>query len=238
MEREGLDAFADAYVSGLYQKDNELTLAWCADRIIALSQKGSLLELGLGHGITAERLSKHFTRYVVVEGSEQVISQFRASHGDVKVEIVQDYFENFETDERFDAISMGFVLEHVDEPARLLHGYQRFLRRGGAIFIAVPNAESLHRRLGKEAGMLGELTTLSAADHAQGHQRYYTLERIEAEVRDAGLRVMEREGVYLKPFTSSQIEALRLPPQVYRALMVVGSGYPELCNSVFLKVMI
>lgn len=237
MQQPELDTFAEAYVNGPYLKDNELTLNWCSDRIIALSSGTSLLELGLGHGVTAARLSKHFKHYVVLEGSEQVIGQFKALHGDVQVEIVHDYFERFETKEKFDSISMGFVLEHVDDPVSLLRGYQRFLKEGGAIFVTVPNAESLHRRLGKEAGFLKDLTALSDADHAQGHQRYYTLSRIEDEIHAAGLRIVAREGVYLKPFTSAQLEALQLPSQVYNALLVVGSGYPELCNSIFLKVM-
>ena len=75
-----------------------------------------MLELGLGHGYSTEYFAKTFQRYRVVEGSRQMIDRFREHFAIEGVDIVQGYFEDFETDERFDAIGMGFVLEHVDDP--------------------------------------------------------------------------------------------------------------------------
>ena len=100
--------------------------------------------------------------------------------GDLPIEVDARiaYFEDFETEERFDAIGMGFVLEHVEDPGLILRRYQDFLAPGGQIFIAVPNAESLHRRLGNFAGMLPDMTTLSPADEAFGHRRYFTAETL------------------------------------------------------------
>ena len=67
------------------------------------------------------------------------------------LELLQGFFETFEHPARFDIIEAGFILEHVDDPAVVLKRLHQFLAPGGRIFIAVPNARSLHRLLQLEA---------------------------------------------------------------------------------------
>jgi len=225
-----LDAHLAAYAGGSqYDFDNEILLTWYPRRIIALASLAtSMLELGLGHGFTAPIFAPYFRRHVVVEGSSAVIQNFRRKYPDVRTEIVRDLFERFETSERFDAIVMGFVLEHVEDPVALIKRYKRYLAPGGKLFIAVPNAQSLNRRLGFVAGLLDDLHQLSANDLALGHRRYYTLASLTAEAAKAGCRVERAEGIYLKPFTTQQIMALSLDKRVIEAMCQVGVDYPEL----------
>jgi ubiquinone/menaquinone biosynthesis C-methylase UbiE len=214
-----------------YVLDNELTLEWYPKRVVAMSQGGSMLELGLGHGYSTEFFSKSFQRYVVVEGSEEMISRFQKFFPENNIEIVQGFFEEFETDERFDAIGMGFILEHVDDPAAILRKYARFLSPGGSIYIAVPNAESLHRRLGHAAGLLPDIYALSPADLEFGHKRYFSLDSLLALVKSEGLTVSNIEGLFLKPITTQQMLDLNLSDAILQAMLKVGVKYPELCNS-------
>jgi trans-aconitate methyltransferase len=188
----------------------------------------SILELGLGHGYTTNIFSRHFERHVALEGSPAVIRNFRDKYTDCRAEIIETWFENFTTDERFDTIVMGFILEHVDDPLMILRRYRNFLAPGGKMFLAVPNAEVLNRRLGQLAGLLDDVTTLSENDLLLGHKRYYTVESLEAEIEQAGCGVDRLEGIYLKPFTTRQIVSLQLDRKVIDALCTVGIGYPEL----------
>ena len=105
-----------------YVLDNRLTMQWYPQRVVAMAQTGSMLELGLGHGYSTEYFAKTFQRYQVVEGSQEMIDRFRKRFAIEGVDIAQGYFEDFETDERFDAIGMGFVLEHVDDATLLYIG--------------------------------------------------------------------------------------------------------------------
>jgi hypothetical protein len=62
---ENLDCFIDAYrVDFAYELDNRLMLQWNPERIMARSQGGSLLELGLGHGYSTARFAKSFAKPV------------------------------------------------------------------------------------------------------------------------------------------------------------------------------
>ena len=225
-----LDRHVAAYEgSNLYDFDNEIMLNWYPQRVIGLAgDTQSLLELGLGHGFTTSLFSERFHRHVVLEGSSAVIRNFRDKHPDCPAEIIETYFESFITNERFGVIAMGFILEHVDDPLLILTRFREFLVPGGRMFLTVPNAKVLNRRLGHLAGMLEDMNTLSENDLLLGHKRYFTVDSLRAVVTQSGCVVERLEGIYLKPFTTHQMISLRLDRKVLDALCAVGVDYPEL----------
>lgn len=225
-----LDNYIGAYGEGFdYAFDNNIILNWYPRRIIDLCPDGgSLLELGLGHGLTTDRFSRHFSRHLVLDGSPSVIEQFHQQFPDSRAEILETYFENFETQERFDVIIMGFVLEHVDDPELVLTRYRSLLKPGGRCFVAVPNAESMHRRLGHAAGLLDDMMTLGKGDRELGHARLYSVESLDHQLRKTGYLPLRTEGIFLKPLTTSQLQSLQLKPEIIEAMCSVGVEYPEL----------
>jgi len=225
-----LDGMVSAY-DDVHTLDNQLMHEWYPKRVVEASHGESFLELGLGHGHSASIFASRFSRYKVVEASPEMIRRFRNRFGLLEMEIEVAYFEAFETDERFDHIGMGFVLEHVDDPLAILQRFLSFLKPGGTLFAAVPNCESLHRRIGHAAGLLPDMTVLSEGDRRFGHKRYFSLPSFELLLVAAGCEVMSAEGLMLKPVTTAQLEALNLSPAVLQGLMQVGMGYPELCNA-------
>jgi len=233
-----LDDHVVAYQGeNLYDFDNEILLTWYPQRIIDNSQEArSVLELGLGHGYTTRIFAAHFERHVVLEGSPAVIRNFQEKFPDCRAHITETYFESFETDEKFDVIVMGFILEHVDDPRIIIDRFKRFLAPGGKMFLAVPNAEVLNRRLGHIAGMLSDMESLSENDLLLGHKRYYTVESLTRDTTDSGCRIVRLEGIYLKPFTTKQVLSLHLDREIIRALCEVGVDYPELSCGILAEV--
>ncbi len=227
-----LDNFRDAYTDDFaYSMDNRLMLNWYPRRILDLynGERGSLLELGLGHGYTACVFSGEFSRHVVLDGSKEIIEQFKSRHQLAYTEIILSYFEDFDSDEQFDMIVMGFILEHVDNPAAILQRYKKYLKPQGSIFVAVPNYESLNRRYGYAAGLLPELCHLGPGDLALGHQRLFTADSLQDMIKQTGFRLKRLEGIFLKPLTTQQLINLNLPENILQAMMEVGIEYPELC---------
>ena len=215
--------------------DNRLMLEWYPRRVADQASGPSMLELGLGHGFTTSFFAEHFSPYKVIDGSAEMIERFRSRFGLPQVDIVESWFEHFDTDDRYDNIAMGFVLEHVDDPGLILRRYRRLLNPGGSIFVAVPNSESLHRRFGQAAGMLPDLELLSDVDLEFGHQRYFNLRTLTRLCEDSGFKVAKAEGILLKTITTGQIEQLDLSPAIMQAMLKVGVDYPELCNAILLK---
>jgi SAM-dependent methyltransferase len=235
MATTNLDGMKGAYDEH-FVLDNKLMLEWYPHRVVAMTTGTSLLELGLGHGYSTSFFAQHFSPYKVIEGSAEMIARFRSRFDFPDVDIVQGFFEEFDTEERFDNIAMGFVLEHVDDPAVILRGYRRFLKPGGSVFIAVPNSESLHRRFGHAAGLLPDLELLSPADLGFGHQRYFCMQTLSALVEHEGYGVVAAEGLFLKPITTQQILDLSLSPKILQAMLEVGIDYPELSNAILMQV--
>lgn len=235
---DNLDTHVIAYQGdNLYDFDNEILLTWYPQRVLQhAGSTGSLLELGLGHGFTTKIFANHFAQHVVLEGSPAVIRNFKEKQPECRAQIVQTYFEEFSTERRFEVIVMGFILEHVDDPLQILRHFRQFLAPGGKMFLAVPNAEVMNRRLGHLAGMLDDMSALSENDHLLGHKRYYTSASLTNEVAQAGYRMDRLEGIYLKPFTTRQIDSLQLDRRIITALCELGVNYPELSCGILTEV--
>lgn len=241
-----LDDFVSAYTPAFkYAFDNELLLkAYVAliERRIREERASRLLSLGIGHSIVSGRLlelmnSGLIDSYTLIEGSDILIekfqSEFHPQRGQLKV--VKTWFEEFDPPEKFDAIEMGFVLEHVEDPAFILARFKSFLNPGGTLFVAVPNARSLHRLLGNSAGMLPDIYRLSEHDHQLGHRRYFDAHSLQKMVEDAGYKVRCLRGLVLKPLSTQQLFDLSLPPDVWVAFTTLGYELPDLSNGIYLE---
>jgi SAM-dependent methyltransferase len=246
-EVEQLDNYVKSYTSEFpYSEENYLMLATYGERLAQYIQKhevGSALSLGIGYVEVARRLlaelaSGVLERYVVVDGAPQIIGDFRRSIDIMPdgLELIEGYFETFTAPGCFDVIEAGFILEHVDDPSFVLNRLHQFLAPGGRIFIAVPNACSLHRLIGYKAGLLEDMYALSPSDLALGHKRYFDLQTLSVLVRDAGFKIGKVEGLFLKPFTTSQLSSLDLSPAIWQALLEVSAGYPEISNAIYIEV--
>jgi len=235
---ESLDKHLEAYQGNSdYEFDNQLQLKWYPKRVVDSCQGlSSLLELGVGYGYTTNQFNKYFKRHVVVDASAEIIGRFYTEFPDVNCEIHQAYFESFETEERFDVVTFGFVLEHVDDPVLVMSRFRKFLTPGGRMFAAVPNAESLNRRLGHHAGMLPDMKKLSEHDHLLGHKRYYTVDTFRDDIEAAGCSIAKMEGIFLKPFMTRQILELNLDPRLIDALCEVAIPYPELSCGILAEI--
>ncbi len=232
-----LDKYLKAYEGGIiYDYDNNIQLNWYANRIVKISKDSkSILEFGLGHGITTSIFNEYFDRHVVVEASRAIIENFKYKYPNCNAEIVNTLFEHFDYDEKFDVVVLGFVLEHVDDPVLIMKIAKKFLNPEGRIFIAVPNAEVLNRRIGYEAGLLEDIKILSEHDLLCGHKRYYTKETFCKDIEIAELELETLEGIYLKPLTTDQMLLVNLDKELIRAICEVGIIYPELCCGMLAK---
>lgn len=233
-----LDSYINAYNEHHhFAFDNNIMLNWYPERIIQLCPMGGrLLELGIGHGYTTERLSRHFSNHIVIDGSESIIEQFKQQHPDCTASVKLSYFEDFETEERFDVIVMGFILEHVSNPHEILDKFKKLLSPGGKCFITVPNGESLHRRIGNAAGLLDNMMTLGSADLEFGHERMYSVDTLAHELLAAGYQIVRKEGIFLKALTTVQLQQLNLTQDIIAGMCKVGIDYPELCAALLFEV--
>jgi 2-polyprenyl-3-methyl-5-hydroxy-6-metoxy-1,4-benzoquinol methylase len=190
------------------------------------------LEFGSATGEGTAYLLEHFDTVVAVDGSQKAIDDLTARFPTEKLEAVCSYFEEFETDRRFDTIVLAHVLEHVDNPGEILSVARRFLTPAGVLIVDVPNAMSLHRQIGVEMGLLGKVTDLNEGDVSIGHKRVYTPEAFRQEILDADLAITHFGGVFLKILSNAQSEVTFDAKQL-AALVTIGERYPEIAAEIY-----
>lgn len=235
---ENLDDVASKYLRAPSDEiENDLMMNWYPQRVFKRAGHVSrLLELGLGHGYTVPFFSKMCDHHTVVEGSPKVIEHFKANNNWYGGALYADYFETYKPHTALDLIVMGFVLEHVDDPVSLLTRYREFLAPKGRIWIAVPNAKSLNRRLGLEMGMIGNIYDLNATDHILGHKRNFCRDTLRDTIEASGGRVTHEEGLYLKPLPLGVLKQLENFEANMQAMMAVGVNFPDLCVGLLVEV--
>lgn len=245
--REHLNNLSEAYDEEFpFFDENILMLDWYASRLLRTVRERklkTLLSLGIGYETVTSQLVAavqcgDLTRYSIVEGSDEIIGAFLPKiPAGLPIDVTQSLFEAYRPEGRFDAIEMGFVLEHVDDPSEVVRRFREFLNPGGVLFVAVPNARSLHRLIGHAANLLTNVYSLSDADQRLGHKRYFDESSLCQLLIDCGLRIGRREGIFLKPMTTAQLRALGLTPGVWQALCQVGVDFPDIANSIYVEAM-
>lgn len=223
----------EATYSTIYESatDFDITLQKYDFRVLRSFLKGpAVLEMGCGRGETTRMLGEIFPLLHVVDASQRCIEL--ASMGASKTaRFFQCYFEEFEPPCHYDSILLLEVLEHLEDPVLALKRAASWLNPGGAIHILVPNARSLHRRLGVAMGLLPAVDALNDRDCQVGHLRVYTLESLLADVNAAGLQVVRHQGIFLKILSNAQME--KLDPKLIDALFAVGGELPDYCSDIY-----
>jgi len=234
--KENLDDYFDAYDPGyLYKYDLDIWYRWYTKRIKGILKGDSCLELGIGHGYSSHIFSEFFRTYKVIEGSPKIIEMFKKTFPESHIDIELNYFEQFKTDDTYDAIIMGYILEHVDDPDFILNKYKSFLKPDGSIFVIVPNGSALNRRFGLKAGYIKSLDEISDFDLKFGHKRTFTYESLMELVGHCGLKVIRCEGIFLKPMSTPQLIAAKIPESIIEAMCEVAVDYPELSACILLE---
>lgn len=189
---------------------------------------GDAVQLGLGDGFVAANLAKYYSRLVVVEGSEEVIrSNYDKNAG---YTVVHSMFEDYQPEQKFDIVLGNHVLEHVDHPVAVLKTVNKWMKPAGRAIFTVPNATSLHRRIGVEMGLLGVLHEFNQQDIELGHQRVYNSYQFTQDIREAGYTILESGGYMIKLVSNKQMKDW--PKELLRAIFKTSLTLPaEVCSN-------
>ena len=191
----------------------------------------SILEMGPAEGVMTELLAGTGKNLTLVEGSALFCDDLRRRFPQAKV--VNALFEEFQSDDFFDNIILGHVLEHVEDPVDILSRARRWLKPNtGRLFGAVPNARSLHRQAAVIMGLLRQEDTLNDMDFHHGHRRVFNPETFRNAIRDSGLRIEIFGGYWMKPVSNAQIEA-SWTPEMIEAFMTLGERYPDIAGEIY-----
>jgi trans-aconitate methyltransferase len=190
----------------------------------------AILELGCASGVMTRLLSEDFPCLHVVDGSAQYLKEVAAT---VSPSVVFHHalFEEFKCPRPFNDLVMARALEHLDDPVGLLRTMRNWVEPGGRIHAVVPNAQSLHRLIGVQMGLLPTPSAFSERDQKYGHRRVYDIDLLRMHLNQAGWRVEQIRGVFLKPLSNAQM--LGFSPELINAFFEVGKELPRNCAELY-----
>ncbi|MBE2213388.1 MAG: methyltransferase domain-containing protein [Opitutaceae bacterium] len=165
---------------------------------------GRILQLGLGDGLIASALAAISSASLdVIEGASAVIAQVPS---DGTYQVIHTLFEDYRPGGLYDYVVGNHVLEHVADPVAIVSLVKNWLRPGGLAIFTVPNANSLHRRIGVAMGLLKHVQELNAQDLELGHRRVYTIPEIRDDLSRAGFTDVTIKGYMLKMVSHAQMK--------------------------------
>jgi SAM-dependent methyltransferase len=143
--------------------------------LLAPHLRGTILEVGAGHGTFTERLAS-FGRVVATELSADCVQRLRQRFaGREDVEVVAGDLTSALAGRRFDSAVLINVLEHIADDVGALARLREALAPGGRVLVFVPALDALYSRF----------------DAAIGHHRRYGRAELMTRAYRAGLEVEE-----------------------------------------------
>jgi len=216
-----------------------LRLELLRERLKYLSKKSHarILDVGVGSGDITLMLLKHFKDITCVEYNMKNCSYAIERLNESNLRRIKFIYSKIEgvkfSKDAFNHIILQNMLEHLKDPVKVLRKLSLCLDSNGYMHISVPLANSFHRWLGVDMGLISRINGLSKTDIRYGHYRVYTPALLRKHIGLAGLRITYEKSFYLKPFPSSVLSGM--PLGIHRALFSLGEQFPEFAAYIYLE---
>jgi 2-polyprenyl-3-methyl-5-hydroxy-6-metoxy-1,4-benzoquinol methylase len=196
----------------------------------------NVLEMGCFEGDFTKYLAKQYANVHVLEAST-ALSSVAKNKLPANVSFTVSTFEEATLDTKFDGIFIVHTLEHLDNPVEILKKTQSWLKVGGRIVIAVPNASAPSRQIAVKMGILEHNSVITDSEWKQGHRITYSMDTLVADVRKSGYKILRSGGVFFKSLANFQYDAVIksgiVGSEFLEASYQFGMHYPELCASIY-----
>jgi 2-polyprenyl-3-methyl-5-hydroxy-6-metoxy-1,4-benzoquinol methylase len=201
-------------------------------------REGNVLELGSFKGDFTKRLFPFFLDITCVEASENAIKLAKQEFGE-KVKFINDLFEEITLPSKYDNIILTHVLEHLDDPIKVLKRINNeWLSENGRFFLVCPNANAASRQIAVKMGLIDHNSAVTDSEIKHGHRITYTFDTLERDTKKAGFKIVHRSGIFFKALANFQWDKILqtdiLSKEYLEGCFELGQVYPDLCASIFL----
>ena len=202
---------------------------------------GNALELGSFEGAFTKRLMDHFDDMTCVEASDEAVEKAKSYLADINnIHYYSSLFEDVDLKNKYKNIFMCHVLEHVSDPVAVLKRVNdEWLADDGRFFLVCPNAHAPSRQIAVKMGLISHNAAVTDGEAQHGHHITYSLDTLERDARAAGLKVIQRSGIFFKALANFQFDKMMehgdiISQEYLDGCYDLGHVYPDLCASIFL----
>ncbi len=200
---------------------------------------GSVLELGSYKSEFTERLLPHFNDITCIEAADDAVAEAKKRLEGREIDFYHGLFEEISLPRKYDNIIMTHVLEHLSDPVSVLKKVNdEWLSDHGRFFLVCPNANAPSRQIAVNMGLITHNAAVTPAEAEHGHHITYSLDTLERDAKAAGLKVVQRSGIFFKALANFQFDKILqtdiISPAYLDGCYALGHKYPDLCASIFL----
>ena len=200
-----IDIVGDIEQSGFLGKLRKMLLVFEEERketaIRNFIKTDKYLDIGCGGGGLLISLNKRYKFGYGVDLSPKVLSAAKRNIKEQKIRNVVIKKADIEDglpfkNMTFDAVTFLAVLEHLFDPIAALRETYRVMKKGGILYLEVPNVAWLPRRISL---LLGKRPRTSFASGWEGsHLQYFTYSELENLLKTVGYKIVKRDcsGVF------------------------------------------
>lgn len=198
----------------------------------------SILEIGCGD--TPLFLDVKDTDFTIVEPSEYFASraiELSKEHGR-SVRVIHGFFENsIDILDRYDMIICSCLLHELENPAAFLQKMFSLCDKNTIVHINVPNANSMHRVLALESGLISSKYDMSQRNIEFQQHSVYDMHSLSELICSKGGIIIDSGSYFVKPFSHKQMmDLLRqgiITEKVLDGLYNISTYMPDLCSEIY-----
>ena len=169
---------------------------WQADETAFHPLEGkSALDVGCGAGLLAEPLARLGAKVTGIDASEELIAAAKAHAEAGGLEIDYRACAVEDMDGAFDLVTCLEVVEHVADPRAFVAALAARVAAGGLLILSTPNRTGWSRLL--TVTLAEGLGRVPRGTH--DFAKFITPDELTAMIRDAGLTVVDVEGIAFSP---------------------------------------
>ncbi len=155
---------------------------------------GVAFELGCGDGLMLDTLRNLDWKVI---GSERTAQSAYFARHKLELPVFVGGFDSLKPAPLFDLIFLFQVLEHLEDPARILKQLGQFIKPNGKIIISVPNFDSWQSKVSKEKWFHLDVPR---------HLHHFSIPSLQIHLRESGLEIEQTNYISLEhdPFGWTQ----------------------------------
>jgi methionine biosynthesis protein MetW len=165
-----------------------------------IHSKSTILDIGCGDGTIINYLSKNNKpkEIIGIDISKKAVMYVKSrGYKAFKIDVSSNQFTDFLKEKDFDYIIITEVLEHIQEPEKLITSIKNHFTK--SVFVSIPNAGFIVNRLRL---MFGRFPIVMIQQHIKEHIRFWTLKDFVYWSNYYGYkidRITVSSGLYVKP---------------------------------------
>ena len=238
MERN-IEKYVEDYKNQPFRQDHELIRKEFLIEHLRKMDFRSILEVGCGFDSIANSLDSEKS-ITVLEPSKFLCNKL--ANENKEVEIINGFFEDEYqriSKKKYDIIVVSSLLHEIINPDIFMKKLYK-CSKGSLIHINVPNANSFHRLLALESGLIENLDDKSVTNELLQQNSIYDLKSLKEIAKSHGFQIVNEGSFFIKPFTHEQMEYIfkseKFDRSIIKGLCKMVNYFPQYGSEIFIDI--